>query len=375
MKQQTLLVRPHAPCPHTGEIVTAIHPSVIYALDELSSTKGNQYGRIANDTRTALESVLMRLHNASWGIATASGSSAIFMVSLLLRAGDTLLHHHELYEGTGRIFHDVLTPFRVTAIRTDFTDERSLEHQVEELKPKMLWAETPTNPSLRVLPIARLASIAHRHGAMLVVDTTMCSGGIQQPLTHGADIVVESLTKLLNGHSDVIGGFIGTNNDAIGKRLRFLTQTTGPVLDPQQCFLVLRGMKTLTTRIRAQQQTATVVSKWLRHHPAISHVMVPGSAGREEQQIVREQMRGKGTLVSFLLANDRDPSAFAKKLKLICISHSFGGVETVIQHPARMMNWEKTPTFSLPNEHLFRLSLGLEHPDDIIADLKQALEQ
>jgi len=375
MKMQSLCVQQNDPVMPDGDIVTPIHTSVIFAMDTLSSDTGPQYGRIHNRTRADLERVVAGVHHATFGIATASGSAAITMACLLLSQHSTILHHTELYEGTRRILHAVMRPFGVTGVPVNFHDLVRAEKQIKTMKPALVWIETPTNPSLRVLDISKIASLSHANGALLAVDTTICSGMLQKPLTHGADIVVESLTKGLNGHSDALGGFIGTNDKQLADRLQFLTQTTGAILDPVSASLILRGIKTAPVRMKAQQQTAQIAAKWLNHHPLVTRVMMPGIHTSAERLLVRQQMSGKGQLVSFVLKPHVDPVSVAKKLKLIRISHSFGGVETIIQHPASMMDWSDISEQFRPDMHLFRLSVGLEHPDDIVNDLKQALEE
>lgn len=375
MKLQTRLIQTK----HTRneeDLVPPIHTSVLFAMDEPNSDTGSQYGRIHNRTRDALTRALMDIHSAGFGMVTSSGSAAIVAVCLSVMGKDTaVLHHTEYYEGTRRIFTEILRPFGVRSIPCDFTDPSTVSSIMDKEKPFILWIESPTNPTLRVFDIRALSTCAHRHSAIAVVDTTMCSGLVQQPLDHGADIVVESLTKGMNGHSDALGGFIGTNNEGLGIRIRSVVETTGPTLDPWQSFLIHRGISTAHVRLKAQQRTATQIAKWLQHEPHIAHVMTPGSNNPHEQKTAKHQMTGKGQVVSFTLKPSCNASAFAKSVRLIRISHSFGGVETIIQQPKTMMDMRHVPDAQKPDERLFRLSVGLEHPEDIIADLKQALEQ
>lgn len=374
MKLQTRCVHQNGPLLTDGDIVTPVHTSVIFAMRTPSSVSGAQYGRIHNKTRASAESVLAGIHNAKFGITASSGSAAITAVCLLLHQKSIVLHHTELYEGTRRILRTIMQPFGVTAVPVNFHNVSLAGNEIAKIKPSLVWLETPTNPSLRLLDIARIAAITRKNGALLAVDTTMCSGLLQQPLVHGADIVVESLTKNLNGHSDALGGFVGTNNKNLAQKLRFLIQTTGMVLDPVSASLILRGIKTAPVRIKAQQQSAQTVGKWLSHHPLIRQVLIPGKMNSEERLLLRRQMSGRGQLISFILKQHADPISTIEKLRLICIAHSFGGTETIIQHPASMMDWSRL-TEQLPDRQLLRLSVGLEHPEDIINDLKQALEQ
>lgn len=375
MKLQTRCINTHTI--HTGEdIALPIHTSVIFAMTEPTAHGGSQYGRIHNQTRDALTCALIDMHNAGFGTVTSSGSAAIFsvcMATLSQKAG--IIHHEECYEGTRRIFTDILAPLGIRSISCDFNNTEALHALIQKEKPAILWIETPTNPTLRVFDIRTLSTIARRHSCLSVVDTTMCSGLIQQPLSHGADIVVESLTKCINGHSDALGGFVGTNDERLGTRIRFVVETTGPTLDPWQSFLIQRGLSTAHVRLKAQQRTATQVTKWLQHEPTIERVMIPGWKDSHEQHIAKHQMAGKGQVISFRISPSRCPSTFIRALRRIRISHSFGGIETIIQQPKTMMDMSNLTDAEKPSERLFRLSVGLEHPNDIVFDLKQALEQ
>ncbi len=357
-----------------GDLTIPIHTSVIFSMNTPSTDSGLQYGRIGNRTRQALEEELARVHKTNAGFVTSSGSSAIVSICLLLSAGSTIVHHTELYDGTRRIFHSLLSKFGIRSISCDFNNRADVLRELRNNSPTMIWIETPTNPSLRVIDIKNIAQAAHTRKSIVVVDTTMCSGIVQQPISLGADIVVESLTKALNGHSDALGGFIGTDNASIEKQLRSIIQTIGPVLSPWECSLILRGLKTAALRIHAQQQNAMRVSKWLLHNPHISSVMTPGSFNNIEEHIRKSQMCGKGVLVSFILHKNIDPHRFITALRFIHIAHSFGGTETLIQQPSTMMDNSIVPVLQRPTDHLFRLSIGLDHVQDIIRDLRQAIE-
>ncbi len=374
MKLQTRLTREGSDR-NEEDIVPPIHTSVIFAMHEPSSSSGSQYGRIHNRTRDELTHALMDIHAAGFGTVTSSGSAAIMTVCIsLLSKNGTIVHHTECYEGTRRIFTDILHPFGVRVIPCDFSDHERLHSIMTNEKPTILWIESPTNPTLRVFDIRALSTIAHRNSCVAIVDTTMCTGLIQQPLEHGADIVVESLTKGLNGHSDALGGFIGTNDERQGIRIRTVVETTGPTLDPWQSFLIHRGLSTAHVRLKAAQKTTTQITKWLQHNASIERVMTPGSNNPHEQRIAKHQMTGRGQVLSFILSSSCVPSSFIRALRLIRISHSFGGIETIIQQPRTMMDMQDVPDTQKPSERLFRLSVGLEHPEDIMSDLKQALE-
>lgn len=353
-----------------GDIVPAIHPSVIFAMDEPNSDGGLQYGRIGNRTREGLERDLILLHRAADGIVTASGSAATLVTCLTFPAEGVILHHTELYEGTRRMFESVLSRFGLSFISVDMTDVASVEQAFRTHDISTVWMETPTNPTLRVLDIRSVSIIAHRHDARVIVDTTMCSGIVQKPLMHGADMVVESLTKSINGHSDALGGFVGTNSLETGKQIRKLTQTTGCMLNPWESWLIQRGLKTADIRMRTAERNAARIAQRLSQHPAVERVCFPGSENAEEAKLRRIQMRGKGQIVTFVVSGAIDPSAFIRKLSLIRICHSFGGTETIIQQPALMMDF---PEGLRPSSRLFRLSIGLENAQAIINDLLHAL--
>ncbi len=375
MKLQTRLIRAEND-QDNEDIVPPIHTSVIFAMNEPSSNSGSQYGRVHNKTRDELTRALMDIHAAGFGAVTSSGSAAIMTVCIsLLAKNSTIVHHTECYEGTRRIFTTILRPLGIQCIPCDLNDTETLRAIMASEKPTVLWIESPTNPTLRIFDIRAMSTIAHRNSCIAIVDTTMCSGLVQQPLEHGADIVIESLTKGLNGHSDALGGFIGTNNERIGVRIRAVVETTGPTLDPWQSFLIHRGLSTGYIRLKAAQKTAMQIAKWFEHESSIERVMTPGSNNQQEQRIAKHQMTGRGQVLSFILSSSNSPSSFIRALRLIRISHSFGGIETIIQQPKTMMDMGNLADAEQPSERLFRLSIGLEHAEDIINDLKQALEQ
>ena len=356
------------------EMSVPIHTSVIFSMNTPSSDDGLQYGRIGNRTRQHLEQMLCELHHADHGYVTATGSAAILVAFMLLSQGSSILCHEELYEGTRRIL-SLLKPFGVDCIVVNMHDHKQTLHCTEKSKPSLLWIETPTNPSLRVLDIEKLSELAHRNNALVAVDTTMCSSILQTPLDQGADIVVESLTKHINGHSDAMGGFIGTNSRELAARMRTFIQTTGPTMSPFDAALIERGVKTAEVRIKTQQQSAIAVAKFLSHHKKISRIFFPGSENPDERRSMKKQMRGRGSIVSFEVDSSVNPITLVERLKTIKICHSFGGTESIVQIPSIMMDFTGVPKNSIPSDRLIRLSVGLEPRQAIQKDLEQALEQ
>jgi len=341
-------------------------------MDIPSSDKGFQYGRVGNPTRSILEKSLAALHEAKHACVFSSGSAAITTILATLKEGDHIVCHHAVYEGTIRLMTKLFSKFGVTVTFVDLTKPHLL-HRAINNNTKLVWVESPTNPVLELLDIRALSDIAHAKGTLLVMDNTLATPIFQKPLVHGADIVVESLTKGINGHSDAMGGLIATNNEDCFRSIRFLQHTIGAVLSPFDCFLILRGLKTLPLRIQQQEKNAWVIVKWLQKQSVMTHVHFPGLQSKQ----LHKQMLGAGTMVSFAIDPKLvNPSAFLSKLKLITIAHSFGGPETLIQQPTAMMDlsFTKMQLSKLGiTERFFRLSVGLENPMDIIKDLNQAL--
>jgi len=361
-----------SPDPITKSVVPPVHFSTIFAMETPSSSEGFQYGRVGNPTRSILEKSIADLHSANHACAFSSGSAAITTVLSTLNTGDHVICHRMVYEGTARLMVKVFTKFGVNVTFTDLT-KPNLLHQALSKQTKLIWIESPTNPLLEMLDIRTLANIAHTSNTLLIVDNTFATPIFQTPLLHGADIVVESLTKGINGHSDAMGGFIATNNEEIFRKIQFLQHTMGAVLSPFDCFLILRGIKTLFIRMRQQEKNARIIAKWLRKQSAIKNILFPFF----QQMNLDKQMLGSGTMISFVI-NPKIvmPTIFLSKLKLITIAHSFGGPETLIQQPTTMMDLSfskrQLQTWGI-TDNFFRLSVGLEDPKDTINDLKQAL--
>ena len=377
MKDQTRLIHTiGSPDKETGSMVAPIHLSTIFAMQKPSSHGGFQYGRIRNPTRQILEDTLAHLHNANHAAVFSSGSAAMTAILATLKQGDNVACHDVVYEGTLRLLKRVFEKFGVTVRFTDFK-QRTVVPNIFLAKTKLVWIESPTNPLLDLLDIAHIADLAHHHGALLVVDNTFATPVLQQPLALGADIVVESLTKGINGHSDAIGGVIATNNSEFFSSITFLQHTMGAVLSPFDSFLILRGIKTLPIRIKQQQENAKRIAEWLQSQAVILTIHFPGLNNPSEAQLLNRQMLGPGSLISFNLRQEKiTPSKFLSKLKLISVAHSLGGPETLIQQPTTMMDLSFTAKQMNRleiNDGFFRLSVGLEDCSDIISDLQQAL--
>jgi cystathionine beta-lyase/cystathionine gamma-synthase len=352
-------------------IVFPLHTATVFAMSQPSSHDGFQYGRVGNPTRLILEHNLAKYAQADHCLTFSSGSAAIASVLMTLRAGDHLLCHNEVYEGTQRIITNHFNKFGITSTFIDCANEEKLELALKEWpQTKFIIIESPTNPLLQVLNIQKICGVAHRHQALVMVDNTFATSLLQQPLALGADIVMESLSKSINGHSDVIGGMVAVNNTILFNKVKDIVVTIGMTFSPRDAHEVLRGLKTMQLRVDKQCDNAAQIAEFLRHHRHITRVLFPD--GRDNP---RQQMRRSGYIISF---NVRKKSAtFLHRLQLITIGHSFGGVETLIQQPTTMMdlsfNQEQLRQFQIDNS-FFRLSVGIENAVDVIADLGQALD-
>ena len=368
-----------SPDPTTGAVMTPIYQTSTYAQSAPGVHQGHEYARVTNPTRTALEGNLAALESAKHGICFSSGVAATDAVVRCLRPGDNILASNDLYGGTYRLMRQVFGPF---GIESDFVDMSDLDGVKAAMKPntKLIWIETPTNPMVRVVDIKALCDIAHAAGATAAVDNTFASPILQRPLEWGADLVVHSTTKYLGGHSDVIGGAVCTNNDEWNEKLRFLVKSSGAVPGPMDCFLTLRGTKTLQIRIERHCSNAQAVAEFLEAHPKVGKVYYPGLPSFEGHELAKRQMDGFGGMVSFVLKNEDMEAATTvmSNTHVFTLAESLGGVESLMNHPASMTHG------SIPaaerhaaglSDTLIRLSVGIEDVADLIADLKQALER
>ncbi len=363
----------------TGAIMTPIYQTSTFVQAEPTVHKGYDYSRAGNPTRTALEKNLAALEGGKYCAAFASGMGAINAIVKLLKAGNHIIAGNDLYGGTYRIFVKVFEQF---GLSFDFIDMSKSENVKTALKPntKMIWIETPTNPLLRIVDIESVAKIAKKGGALSVVDNTFATPFLQKPLSLGADIVVHSATKYIGGHSDLILGAAITNDDAMAEKLHFVQKSSGAVPGPFDCFLALRGTKTLHLRMERHCENANEIAEFLAKHPKVKAVNFPGFKTHPNHEIAKRQMSDFGGMVSFTLKND-DIKA-AKKLtrltRIFTLAESLGGVESLIEHPASMTHSSIPRAVRLKSgleDTLIRLSVGVEDPEDLVNDLKQALDK
>lgn len=358
--------------------MTPIYQTSTYVQERPGVHKGYEYSRSHNPTRTALEQNLAALENGKHGLCFGSGLAAMDVLLKTFSPGDEIISSNDLYGGSYRIFTKVYANYGLKFHFVDMEDAHNISKYITA-NTKMIWVETPTNPMMNIIDIAAVAAISKKNNILLGVDNTFASPYLQNPLDLGADVVVHSLTKYIAGHSDVIMGAIILNDDALAERLRFLENATGPVPGPQDCFLALRGIKTLHVRMDRHSENGKKVAEFLVQHPAVSKVYWPGFPTHPNHDVAAKQMKTFGGMISFSLKNDHLEVAreVLSKVKIFACAESLGGVESLIGHPATMTH------ASIPKEErekvgvtdsLIRLSVGIEDADDLIADLKQAIE-
>jgi len=364
------------PDPATGAIIVPIYQTSTFVQEELGKHKGYEYARTSNPTRAALERNLAALEGAPFSFAFASGMAAINCLMSLLKSGDHVVAGQNLYGGSFRLFERVLKDFGLTF---SYVNTCQLEEVERAFRPntRMIFIETPTNPIMEITDIASTASLAHSHGTRLAVDNTFMSPYFQRPLALGADFVVHSTTKYLNGHSDGVGGAVMLNDDTLADRLKFLQNAAGAVLGPFDSWLVLRGVKTLPVRMQQHNRNGMVVAEFLEHlYPKIKKVYYPGLPSHPQHELAKRQMAGFGGMISFDTGSLENARKVLKSVRLCSLAESLGGVETLISHPASMTH------ASVPSDErnrrgitdgLLRISVGIEEVEDIIADLDQAL--
>ena len=362
--------------PSTGAVTTPIFQTSTFRQTEPGVNNGFCYARTGHPTRSALEENLAALEGARHGLAFASGMAAIHAVLSLLRQGDHVVSTQDLYGGAWRIFTKVFARFGVDFTFVDTTDPANIEAAIRP-ETKLLWLETPSNPLLHVTDIARCAAIARRRGIVTVVDNTFATPVLQQPLTLGADVVLHSTTKYINGHSDVIGGAVLTDDQGLYDELKFLQNAVGAVPGPQDCFLILRGVKTLGLRMERHCSNAELIAKYLSASDRVKRVYYPGFIGQPDHAVAARQMTRFGAIVSFDLdATLEETRAFTRRLNLWTLAESLGGVKSLFCHPATMTHASVEPDVRKKvgiGDGLIRLSAGLEDVRDLIEDLEQAL--
>lgn len=359
----------------TGAVVPAISLSSTFAQDGVGQQRGFEYSRSGNPTRAALERHLASLEGAAHGFAFASGLAAEDAVLRLVAPGDGLLLSDDAYGGTFRLARRVHGPAGLVVRTTRLSDVDAVVREWSD-GTRLLWAETPTNPWLRIADIAALADVAHERGALLVVDNTFATPALQQPLDLGADIVVHSTTKYLGGHSDVVGGFVATNDDEVAERIGFLQNAAGAVPGPLDCYLVHRGCRTLHLRMERHSANAEAVATMLVDHPAVAEVLWPGLAAHPGHDVAARQMSAFGGMVSLRLRGGLDAALrLCESTEVFTLAESLGAVESLIEHPGRMTHSSVAGSENEVPDDLVRLSVGIEAVDDLVGDLQQALER
>ncbi len=361
------------PDPTTGAVMTPIYQTSTYAQDDVGAHKGYEYSRTDNPTRTALQRALATLEGGRHALAFASGMAAIDTLLRLLQPGDHIICGDDVYGGTFRLFDKVLAPY---GLHFSYVETGDLDAVAATLRPetRLIWLETPTNPMLRLTDIPAVAVLAREAGAWLAVDNTFASPALQQPLRLGATFVVHSTTKYIGGHSDVVGGAIVLDDEEAYARLKFLQNAVGAVPGPVDAFLTLRGIKTLALRMERHSANATRIAQFLEDHPAVAQVIYPGLESHPQYALAQQQMAAPGGMLSFLLhGGEAAARTLARHTRLFTLAESLGGVESLIELPAPMTHASVSDSPLAVDPGLVRLSVGIEHVDDLIADLQQAL--
>ena len=366
-----------APDPSTGAIMTPIYQTSTYVQEAPGVNKGFEYARSQNPTRQALETTLAAIEKGKYGLAFSSGVAATDAVIKLLSPGDQVIAPNDMYGGTYRLFTKIFAKFGIEFTYIDTAVISNIEAAITP-KTKLIWVETPTNPLMNITDIAATASIAKKAGALLCVDNTFASPYLQNPLTLGADIVMHSSTKYLGGHSDVIQGCLVMNDTSLRDQLYFIQKSCGAVPGPMDCFLVLRGIKTLHLRMQRHCENGEKIAWFLRNHPAVSKVFWCGFEDHPNYTIARQQMTGFGGMMSFELKNDSPENVrrILSSTHLFSLAESLGGVESLINHPASMTHASIPREERIKNgltDSLIRLSVGVEDADDLIEDLNRAI--
>ncbi len=359
----------------TGAVIPPVHFSTTYAQDDIGGLRhGYEYGRSGNPTRTALQTQLAALEGGAHAFSFASGLAA---EDTLLRAalspGDEVLLGNDVYGGTYRLLARVLGTWGVRLRVVDMSDADAVCAAVEASPPQILWVETPSNPLLRITDIAGLAAIGHAAGALVVVDNTFATPALQQPLALGADVVVHSTTKYLGGHSDVVGGALVTSDDALAEKIGFLQYAVGAVSGPLDAWLTTRGIKTLDVRMQRHSENAAAVAAFLDGHERVARVYYPGLAAHPRHELARRQMSRFGGIVSVALESGEAARRFAESTRLFTLAESLGGVESLVNYPDAMTHASVRGTEAAVPVEIVRLSVGIEDPGDLLADVAQAL--
>jgi cystathionine gamma-synthase len=360
------------PEPAYGAVNVPIYQTSTYVQTAVGEFKGYDYARTGNPTRTALETAMAALEGGQGALCFASGMAAEATFFHLLKPGDHVVLGDDVYGGTYRLLSKVLAGWDLDFDTVDLTDLEAVRKAIRE-ETRVVWCETPTNPLLKVVDLEALAGIAHEAGAWLAIDNTFATPYLQRPIDLGADVAVHSSTKYLGGHSDVVGGAIVTTDEDMHERLKFLQNAVGAVPGPMDCFLVLRGVKTLAVRMEAHCRNAGRIAPFLEAHPKVKQVYYPGLPAHPGHDVAERQMRGFGGMVSFETETEELALEVCRRTRLFFLAESLGGVESLIEHPGRMTHQSVAGSPLEVPATLVRLSVGIEHPDDLLEDLEQAL--
>ena len=364
------------PDPTTGAIITPIYQTSTYVQEEVGRHKGYEYARTQNPTRFALEKNLAAIEGGKAAYAFASGMAAIGAVTTMLKSGDHMVVTDNTYGGTYRLFERVLRQYQLSFSYVDTSQPDLIEAAIRP-ETKMLFIETPTNPVLRLTDLAGVSDIARRHNVRLVVDNTFASPCVQRPIEFGADMVIHSTTKYLNGHSDSIGGIVVAVRDDDIEWLQFIQNSAGAILSPFDSWLVLRGTKTLAVRMAQHNVNGQALAEFLEGHPKVKQVLYPGLPSHPQHALAKRQMRGFGGMIAFDVGTMEAAYDVCRRVRLMALAESLGGVETLIGHPAAMTHASVPPERRAAiglTDSLVRISAGIEDPEDLIDDLKQALD-
>ena len=365
------------PDPITGAVMVPIYQTSTFAQSSPGKHTGYEYARTDNPTRTAYQECIASLENGKHALAFSSGLATTDTLFHTLKVGDHIICSDDVYGGTFRLFDKVLTRFGLMFTFMDLSDLKKVE---EAFKPntKMLWIESPTNPMLKIFDIKALSALAKKKNALSIVDNTFMSSYFQKPLDLGADGVIHSVTKYMNGHSDVVGGVFVTSNTALYDEMKYLQNAVGAIPAPQDCFLVMRGLKTLHLRMKAHEENAKAIAAFLEKHPKVEKVIYPGLSSHPGHELAKRQMTGFGGMISFVIkGNLEDARRVLERVKVFTLAESLGGVESLIEHPA-IMTHASVPVETRKvlgiADTLIRLSVGVEDVNDLIADLNQAMD-
>jgi cystathionine gamma-lyase/cystathionine beta-lyase/cystathionine gamma-lyase/homocysteine desulfhydrase len=363
------------PDPLTGAVTVPIYPTSTYVQQGIGENKGYEYSRVSNPTRARLEENLAALEGGCAAPVFASGMAAINAIVSMLKSGDHVVCGNDLYGGTPRLFNNVMTGFGLKFSYVDTSDPRSVERTIRK-NTRMVYVETPTNPLMHLSDLAAIAEICHSKQVELVVDNTFMSPYFQQPLALGADMVVHSTTKFLNGHSDGLGGVVVCSKPEQGEKLAFLQKAAGAILSPFECWLILRGVKTLAARMEIHDRSGRIVANYLASHKKVKKVFYPGLPDHPQHELAKRQMSGFGSMITFETGSLKNANKMLKKVRVCSLGESLGGVETLISHPATMthagLGVEGRKAIGI-TDGMVRISVGIEDVQDILDDLDQAL--